>query len=320
MNWTRNLPEEGKMKQLGIEWTICKEGVPLEEINWKLSLERQARAGKEVNDDWVIKMAEDSKNGAEFPMPILQREKGQYIIYSGIHRCSMANLRDETEVPCYLVKITDDRLIDIFPRAINTTNGQPESRESVITHAKYIVEKHGYPVDQVAKWMGLRPEWLSVEVRAGKVENKLNEIGLKVSLPKTTLVALSPLSGNSNVLKAVVKLIKARDLAGDRAKQVIDDAKKGQTEASQMAEIARWSKILEDTEVKKVSVNGKAPTERRQNRGVFIGLVTRLERFLEKIQTCSQLQLDDTDATIAAKSWERIEKKMESFLKGVPSK
>lgn len=316
MNWTKDLPAEGKMKELGVEWNINKEGVPIAEINWELSEEQQARIGKKKNDDWVMEMALASENGAEFPMPILQKEKGQYIIHGGVHRCYMAKLRGELTIPCYQVKITDIRTLDIFPRAINTVHGHRESREAELTHAKYLAEKHGWNAEQLSKWMNIPISQISVALRVGKVEDKLKEIGIKTDhLSKTILVSLSPLTGNNNVLKNVVKLLKDNDLAGDRAKQVIDDAKKCQTEKQCLAEIERWRTILE---VRKPKTNSKGELPaKRKNRGTFIDLLTRMEKFLEGIKNPNQLQLDDQDSHIAAKSWDKIEQKMNTLMRGV---
>ena len=316
MNWTRDLPGESKMKQLGVEWSVNKDGIPIAEINWELSLAHQARIGKKVNEDWVTEMANAALAGNEFPMIIVQKEKGYYIIHSGIHRASMARSLGELVLPCYMVRITDERILDVFPRAINTANGHPEGREATIEHAKYIIERHGYPTESVAKWLGLKPDWIVTALRAGQVENRLAEIGIKTVFPKTTLIALSPLAGNNNVLKAVVKLLKDKDLAGDRAKQVIDDTKRGQTERAQIAEIDRWRKMLEEREPKPAKTAG-APNAVRQNRGKFFDMLTRLERFLEHVQNPGQLQLDDSDAAIAAQSWQKIESKMNSLMKGV---
>lgn len=313
MRWTRDLPGEGKMKQLGIEWTVCNDGIPRHEINMEMSLNAQARIGKKVNEDWVLQMALSAQEGNEFPMPIMQRiRKACYMIHSGVHRVSMADVLNETKIPCYLVNVTDTRMLDILPRVINTVNGHPEEREAVLVHARYLAERHGFTAEQVAKWTGLSAPMVSTHLRAGEVERKLAEHGIKADLPKSTLIHLSPLKANAPVLKAVVKLLKDEDLAGDRAKAVIDDAKRPDTEKAQLAEVERWRKVLEGAKPKP-SANGKALMKRR-NRGRFIYLLTDLERFLDNISQASQLQLDDQDSLVAVKSWVKIQAKMDNLI------
>lgn len=316
MKWTKDPQAEGKMKQLGIAWTVCTEGVPTADINMELSLHNQARIGKKVNDDWVLEMAQAAQDGSEFPMPVYQKMKGGHFIWSGIHRTNMATLIGELKVPCYLVNIVDDRMRDIFPRVINTVHGHGESREHVLEHAKYLVEKHGLDTSEVAKMCGLKTEWLWQAVRSGAVANTLNGLGIKgADFPKSILIWMSPLTANSNVLKATAKLLRDEDLAGDRAKQVIDDVKKFSTERQQLDEVSRWKKIMDDRKPKASSAGGnKAPPLTRGNRSKLIDHLTRLEKFLTGITKASQLQLDDADAKIVIASWDKVERKMNALM------
>lgn len=311
MRWVRDLPAESKMKQLGIAWTIDAEGPPTADINFEVSLNNQARIGKRVNDDWVTEIGIAMLDGAEMPMPILEKMKSGWFIWGGIHRTSAAKGIGELHVPCYLVKITDDRMRDIFPRVLNTVHGHGESREHVLEHAKYLVEKHGFSTKEVSKFCGIKEEWLVVAVRAGGVAVQLDGLGVKAKdFPKTTLIALSPLGVNANVLKATAKLLREEDLAGDRAKQVIDDVKRYNTERQQLDEVSRWRKLLDDRKPKMAS----APKIERANRSKLIDHLTRLEKFLSGITKASQLQLDDADAKIAAASWDKIETRMNALM------
>lgn len=303
---------ESGMKRLHIEWSV--ETVRIADIDVELSMDRQARIGKKINEDWVLDYAQSMSEGAEFPMPILQKIKGgRYFIWSGNHRINSIKLLNELELAAYVVKVTDQRMQDILPRVVNTWEGHRESRDAVLEHARYVVERHGLSTEEVARMFGLRVDQLSVVMRTGNVAAKIAECGLKVDLPKSTLIKLAPID-NSNVLKATVKLIKEESLAGDKAYQLIEDVKRASTESTALAEVAKWRKIINDRKPPKVERNGSPPPMKRQNRGRFVDLLTRLEKFLDGIKTCTQLQLDDADVKIVAQAWDKVERKVNALM------
>lgn len=311
LKWGRDLKAESGMKRLNIEWTV--ETVRLADIDIELSMERQARIGKKINDDWVLDYAQSMSDGAEFPMCILQRLKGgRFFIWSGNHRTGSARFLNELEYPAYIAKITDQRMMDILPRIVNTWEGHRESREAVLEHAKYVVERHGLEAEKVAKMFGLNVNHLWVVMRAGAIEERLEQVGVKKGIfSKTTVLKLGTIT-NNNALKATAKLLKDENLAGTRAEQVIDDVKRGSTETQMLAEVSKWRKVYDDRKPK----NGAArlPIERK-NRSRFIDGLSRLERFLDGIKTATQLQLDEADVKIVAASWDKIERRINALMK-----
>lgn len=312
MKWARDPKAEFGLKQLGIDYDVAT--VRLCNINVELSMERQARIGKKLNDDWVLEFAQQMENGAEFPMPILQlMKKDNYFIFSGNHRTNAAKLKGESEISAYIVKVTDQRLLDILPRVVNTWEGHRESRDSVLEHARYVVETHGYTVEQSCNMFGLQPQWLWQVIRANGVQRAIEETGIRgVILPKTALIKLAPLADNKNVLKATVKLFKDHSVAptGPQAVQILDDVKKGDTEAKQLAEVNKWNKLFESQKTK----TAPAPTLVRQQRTTFLRNLTNLDKFLQGVSQVSQLQLDPSDHKIVDQSWDRILQKMVALL------
>ena len=315
MKWTKDPRAESGLKRLGIEWEVGR--VALANINRELSMERQARIGKKLNDDWVVEYATAMQNGAEFPMPILQvfgsGKKAAHFIWSGNHRVGAADLIGETEVDAYLVKVNDLRLMDILPRVVNTWEGNRESRDAVLEHARHIIEKHNLAVPDVARMFGLKEEWLSITLRASAVAKAVEDAGVKANgFPKTTLIALSPLTGNKNVLKATCKLLHDFEIAGDRMRQVLNDVKLADTEGRQLTEVNRWRKLLEERE-EKPATPAKVKPFHRGTRTRLVDLLTQLEKLLLGITQATQLQLDDADIALVTASWAKIAGKM-SFL------
>jgi hypothetical protein len=74
VKWTRDPRAESGMKRLGVEWSV--ETVRIADIDVELSMDRQARIGKKINEDWVIDYAQAMADGAEFPYIILQKING----------------------------------------------------------------------------------------------------------------------------------------------------------------------------------------------------------------------------------------------------
>lgn len=312
VKWARDPRAESGMKRLGIEYDI--QDVPLYAINIEMSMERQARIGKKINDDWVLEYAQAMQDGAEFPMPILQlMKKENFHIWSGNHRINAAQVVGVDRVSAYVVKVTDLRMQDILPRVVNTWEGRRESREAVLEHARHICEKHALSPEEVAKMFGLQVQWLYTTIRANNVARQVEETGVKIDLPKNALILLSPLTDNKNVLRGVVKLFKDNTLppSGADAKQIIEDVKKGNTERQRMAEVDRWGKLLEARKEKPAT---RDRPYRLGKRTAFVGMLTRMDKFLSGIEQASQLQLDDTDVKIVAGSWQKIFTKMDKLL------
>jgi len=308
MKWTKDPKAESGMRRLDIPWTI--ETVPMRCINREMSADRQARVGKKLNDDWIMEYALAATQGAEFPMPILDKlKRDSYFIWSGNHRIGAADLNGDLEIQAYVVHVTDMRLMDILPRVVNTWEGHRESREAVLVHAAYVCETHALDPAEVADMFSLKYEWLSQALRASGVRRQVEATGVKIDIPTSGLVKLSPISGNKNVLQAVVKLFKAHDVAptGEQALQIINDVKGKATERDQLAEVTRWHDLFKKRKEKPAAP--KVPFSRGK-RSKIISLLQNLDKFLAGITTATQLQLDDTDVQIVTESWASILGKM----------
>ena len=313
MKWTKDPKAENGLRRLGIEFTV--QTVPMHAINRELSMNNQARVGKKINDDWVMEYAVAASQGAEFPMTILDRMKSNcYFIWSGNHRIGAAELCGDKEVPAYIVHVTDLRMQDILPRVVNTWEGHRETKESVLTHAAYICEKHGLDPQEVADMFSLKYEWLSVAIRANDIRKKVADTGVKIELPSTALIRMSSIAGNKNVLKAVVKLYKDYNVApsGDQAGHILQDVKNKSTEKDQLAEIARWAKLF-DTRKEKPKVDRPFKLGRRAR---LLTLLQNMQKFLDGTTARSQLQLDEADAKVFGTMWDNVETKMNKLLKG----
>lgn len=308
--WAKDPRAESGMKRMGIEWTV--ERVRLCDIDIEQSLDKQARIDKKINEEWVLDYAQARLDGAEFPMVILQKIKqGRFFVWSGNHRVGTCSILNELELDAYVVKVHDQRMQDILPRVVNTWEGHRESRTNVLEHVKYVVERHGLRVEEVAKMFSLKPEQVWVALRQDTAEKRLQNVGFKATeFPKTTALRLNSIS-NDNAMKAAAKLLKDEKIVGDRANQIIDDVKRQSTEHQQMQEVLRWRKLVEVHKPQNGST--KTPVT-RQNRSRLIDTLTRFNKFISGVKSATQLQLDDTDAKLAVKLWHEIETQMNKLM------
>lgn len=316
--WVKDLKAEHGMRQLGIKFTVEK-GILIADIDQELSHERQARIDKKLDESRALKVGEHWQNGGALPMPILQRigHGKRLFIWSGNHRIAGVDFTSDREIDAYLVEVHDLRMEDLLPRVVNTWEGKREDSEAELTHAIYMVEKHAMDVAEIAKQFQIKYGTLVAALSASCVANDLKELGIKDNLPRTARVKLAPLAGNKNVLGATVRLLTANKVSvtGDKGMQILDDVKKGRTEAQQMAEIGKWEKIFE--QVKKVEKGASvAPKIKAGNRTRFINKLADLRKMLEKINLATQLQLDDESAQIAAGHWSVISVKMTKLMNG----
>lgn len=313
VKWVKDQKVEHHLRSLGIKFDV---GIaPIKEIDLKLSQDKQVRLGDKINDDWVMEYAVAMDSGSPFPMCVLNKLKKGYFIWSGNHRTHAAILLEETHIESYLVEVTDPRLSDILPRVVNAWEGRRISREEMLVQAKYLIENHSIETKEAARLLGLKPEWISTYLRGSDVARKITSQGISVNgISRSILTALSPIADNTNVLREVVKLLHDYELAGQSAKNVINDVKEKTTEAQKISEVERWVKILAD---RNRPTTSEVPL-RRATRDKFLRQLTDLSKFLEGKDTLTQLQIvEKVDLKLVEKEWDKIWKAMLKILKGV---
>lgn len=314
MKWVKDAKVEHHLRALGVKFET--EHIALSDIDWTESANRQTRLGKKINDDWVLQYAQAMQDGADFPMPIINRLKKNLFIWSGLHRCSSAQLIGETHIDTYVVSITDPRIADILPRVVNAWEGHGLSKEEKLVNAKYFVDHHSMSTEDASKLLGLRQDWLSNYIRECRVRTAVQEAGVNANgLTKYILLALNTLADNPNILKPVTSLITKHHIKGDEARQIVSDVKRSATEAEKLATVAQWKSTIEARTKKPAT---KIPFTQKV-RARFLRLLSQMARLLEKSNTPTQLQVvDKVDVELAKReSAIVVEKLYSAFGKGV---
>ena len=318
VKWIRDQLLENALKELGVlEWEVIT--VPIKEIDFEYSGIHQARIGPKFIEDLVVKYSLLMQNSSPFKMGVIQKlRKDSYYIWGGNHRYRAADLFGEKEVQAYSVSVKDLRVMDILPVKLNVIEGRSEDREQVMKHVIHWIKKHRFNCEEASKMVGIDPKTISYEMRIDETTEKISNSGVKIKkvLPKTIVAKLAPIqiSGNRNVLSAIVKLIDQYSMnAGAETWQMIDDVKSKDTENQQIAEVAKWEKLLEGRKPKD-NPKVKLPYNRAK-RTQYINLLTRLDKMLSGVRQASQLQLDDSDLKMAAEMWLRISNKTNCLMK-----
>jgi hypothetical protein len=311
MRWVKDPKVEHHLRSLNIKFDTAQ--VRIDEIDLKLSADKQTRLGRnKVNDDWVLEYAQAMQAGSPFPMCILNKLKKGYFIWSGVHRVHAADLNEEKLIDAYVVDVTDPRLSDILPRVVNAWEGHGLSRDEKLLNAKYLIENHSMVTEDAARLLGLKVEWVTTYLRGADVQRRIQEQGVAINgMARSTLIWLSPLADNANVLRETAKLLNDFEVKGDRAKEVIANVRKGETEVQRLAEIERWRKALAP---KSRSGQVKVPIRSAVRTRAF-DLFGRLDRLLDKFDTLTKLQVvEPQDVQTLENCWARISRKMDRMF------
>lgn len=309
LKWVKDHKVEHHLRQLGIKFVIAT--IKIADIDRQLSADKQVRLGKKLNEDWILQYAEAMQNGAAFPMPIVNKLKSgkKYFLWSGNHRVGSADVLGEDSVDCYVVEVYDARLSDIIPRVVNAWEAQGVmAKDEKLVHAKYLVEHHSMEPKDAAKLMGLKWDWLNAHLRSQQIADKMSAAGVNPDgFAKATLLKLSPIADNVNVLAHVTKLISKERPTIREQEQIIADIKQGKTELQQLSEIGRWEKIYKDRrQVPKVRVPYKQPV-----RELLLSLLQRLDKLTNDKNDKSQLQIiEETDYMLAKRHYSNIVKNL----------
>ncbi len=299
--WVKDAKVEANLRALGVSHEV--EHVALADVDLPEGLRRQARMVGHLNTEYVLQLAVAmGQEAAAFPMTILQRPpRGKLWPWSGNHRLAAFALAfpEAVGIDCYVVKVSDPVMVDVLPRVVNSwESGLGFSKEERVYNAKWLVEHHSMRVEEAAKLLGIKPEWIVTTRRAEEVRAKLSGLGAKAAkLPKSVLIKMSPLQGNTNVLNQAARVIIDCGIRGKDADQLIDDVKSRSTELQQLAEVGRWEKMYADRNGARPK--GRAVTEQAEKvrapvvRENFIGKLTMLAKILERCDTIEKLQCTD---------------------------
>lgn len=317
-SWVKDIKIEKGLRALGIQFEAEK--VNLDDVDLVEGLRKQTRLLGKLNNDYVLQLAEAmSQPESAFPMVILQKSpRMKLFAWSGNHRLAAFVLAypDQKIIEAYTVNVKDAMMCDILPRIVNSyESGLGFSKEEKLINARWLVENHSMKLEDAARLVGVPVKWLQTSKRAEDIRaDLLPDLGNRANgISKSTLIKMSPLADNVNVLKAAAKVLCQYDVKGDEANHLLEDVKNQRTELQRMSELGRWEKIFQERK-KPEAPKGQAPKIQISfdTRRSFMKHLTGLAKILSKCDTLEKLQCTDTsDRDVLARNWLVIARAME---------
>lgn len=279
--------------------------IPIEEIDFDLSLQNQARRHpitKEVRE----KYADFLRNDIDMPSPIIARvpetlngrpvtaKPGcKYIIISGNHRTGGALDAGVTHIMAYLIDDTTGTHEEVYvhlPHMLNCGHGQDLPFEEKMLAAIHAVSSKQCKIEQAAKDYGFKEYQIYQYIKQFEVKQTLQENGVRV--PNDAWVAplaRLPLESVQVVLGRVIVSADASALKKGDIEAMVSEVKKGKSEAAQF-DIVRQ-------QAEKLSLGSAPEKEPSQHRRPYrdahrlIAWLTTGERLMKDKTKLSQFDL-----------------------------
>lgn len=293
IHWASDLAAESRVKRLGGTMTVQK-GIPLKEIDIHGSRANNARLESAFREDLALEYAISMEAGDRFPYPILRavqttrhngtggHSKFKYSVLSGNHRVGAAELNKAETVDAYILDSTDEQVIELVCRSANRWMGDRQNREEAIEHARAMMDKYAFSAAHMAKVFGLREQNLQAALRAESIRDLLEKNLVNATgIPRNTLLALSPMSDNHEVLRQAGLAVLRHKMTQDTAKKMCADVQAARDERSMLQAITKWEQTMEE-EKPKAAPGTRVRAQKTDPRAKLTKLLNNVLDFLDR--------------------------------------
>lgn len=275
--------------------------VPIGEINKEESLKNQARhGGKPLDDNRVFEMALAIESGAEMPAVICYEHPtfGKVLI-TGNHRHAAHLLAGKSVVDCYLVQVTDAKIIDLLTRTANSVEGMGQSREQNLHHIKYLVDQ-GLSVKDIARRFNYSEENICLHLRSMEVRAILVANGIPAraanELPNATCCELYKLRHDHSVMIDAGRLLIKESLNSSHAKRLcaqLSSVNTHQEKVDVMATFGQQREVKRQNERRSVGLKIVRKTKAEK----LVDLLSGASKVLADCKASGDLGIKDDDET-----------------------
>lgn len=230
------------------------ESLGLHEIIVEQSAIQNIRLGLPLNQDHVVQYAIDMEAGAQFPAIVVYKVgKGKYIgkygVINGLHRLrSMLEVLDPPRKlgDAYVVKTTDDHVIEMLQRTVNiATGGIPLNEEERIEHALRLLALN-YSIVDAARLMSIKVSKLQSQKAYQDSLAKLRAAGISTKdLSKGSILLLKPIPRDKYFFKAV-ELSRAARLSSEDMHELATQLKNAPNDAAMDKIFKEWEGKTQD--------------------------------------------------------------------------
>lgn len=284
---TRDVQAEKLLERYGVEFAYCAQ-LAVADINRDASLQNQARMTPLIPS--VVEQYERAmRDGDDFPAVVLNKNGRGLVVISGNHRTEAARRAGKGIIDAYVAQIKDEMVLDILTRSFNAMQGQPESDDERLEHARHLCEKYGMTMHDAAKTMRISEYALYAATGAERAAQRLVAMGVDaVSLKRIQLYTLQQIK-NDNVLKVAGQLAIDARLSREGIDTLRLSINAKRTEAQQIGAVMRArERLLSD-----VDVSARKLPIQFKRRAQFRGYLTGLANMMARHKDLNGLQLSD---------------------------
>lgn len=249
IHWASDPAAESRVKRLGGTMTVLK-GIPLKEIDIHGSRANNARLDTPFKEELAFEYGISMEQGDRFPYPILRRkpkDKFKYAVLSGNHRVGAAEILHADVIDAYILESTDEQVLELVCRSANRWTGDRQTRDEAIEHAREMMTRFGFPATHMAKVFGINEKSLHNALRAEAIRDLLEKNLVDASgVPRNTLLQLSPIDNNEEVLRQAGLTIIRNKMTIDQAKKMSQDIQAARDERGCLQAIAKWQATLDE--------------------------------------------------------------------------
>jgi len=244
----RNPMIESHLNELGIEWQY-HESVSTARINYKKSLENQARIEEALNVELVRQYRDSMKSGSKFPAAVVYQDGPDYIGIDGNHRFEgFAQAKIKT-IDLYEVKATpEDRMLLTY--SLNTLNGRPQSEDDRDAHAVTLIHR-GLKREVVSQTLNIPMRRVDEAIAIDKAHLRANQLGMKTPWSKIASkharleLARGPEFQDDSVLTEMILLTAKYRLGRKEIRAIRDKVGLASSESARLSVLQDERKTLE---------------------------------------------------------------------------
>lgn len=243
--WDKDPRAESRMIKHGIEIPPIVL-VPISKIDRENSWFNHARMEEPRNEERIRKYLIGLKEGDVFPAIVLFLVGNTYRVAGGNHRLEAAYRLGLKSIGAYIIKTSDQRILDLFPGALNSDLGSETTKTSALHHSIQMVTKYGATLEEASKEYGLSPTVISNQMNLAAMRSKLTSMGVEGidNLQERTILRLRAFENDENVLIALSMLLTGHKLTAGQSSNLMDLVKSLPTEEKRLKEVEEQDKKL----------------------------------------------------------------------------
>jgi hypothetical protein len=319
--WVNDISIQIMMDELGWIWSWQPRN-KIQDIDLKASLHNNARLGESIDEDHMLRMAQDLKNGKSLPGIVLRKIPGKRKLYvlAGNHRILAVQLNDYATIGGYVVECSDEDAED-FVRSDNRKHGLGVSDKEAYEQVYYLHKKDSNrTIAELARLMGLNFEKTRQQIRISETRDELEQAQIDTAnLADSTLTLLYTIRHNATVMQRAAHLAATYKMAVPAVKTMLDQVKaqRGQVKANIV--LSKW-----EGDLKLMAAGSKTKRRnppKRRFLDIIFGASGSMRAILRSgnkgkpIQSINDIYLNVDEAINVLDAWAEIEAAMSPILK-----